>query len=159
MVDPTPSMLHHGNYSMLNPHHTWRRPRCYHGDLGNAPFLCVVARYQKNAPLCHCNRDRAVLTQCSRDLCEPNCVSTTTSASVRRSYHGLTAPKTCAQCNHQRSEWDLTAMLLWLDCTTLLGCSLCVYCAHAASVPRSYGDHRCYAVYMAPFHGKLECSV
>ena len=44
--------------SRLSPHHTGRRPRRDHGDLGNPPDRGVVARYQKNAPLCDCNGDR-----------------------------------------------------------------------------------------------------
>ena len=34
-----------------------------HGDLGNPPDRRVIAKYQKNAPLCDCNRDRAALAR------------------------------------------------------------------------------------------------
>ena len=44
----------------------------------------------------------------THDLCEPNCVSTTTSASVRRSYHDLTPPWTRVQCDHRRPYSDVT---------------------------------------------------
>ena len=76
------------NNPMLSPRHAGRQPRCDHGDVGNPPDRRVVAKYLKNAPLC--------------DLCEPNCPSTTTSASVRRSYHDLTAPRTRARWDHRR---------------------------------------------------------
>ena len=84
----------------------------------------------------------------ARDLCVPNCVSTTTSASVRRSYHDLTAPWTRAQCDHRRPYSDATPTQ-----ATALRC----LGASVASVRRSYGNHRRFAVYLAPFHGKLEC--
>ena len=94
----------------LSPRHTGRRPRCDHGDLGNPPDRRVVAGYQKNAPLCDCNKDRAALSRRSgARLCEPNCASTATSASVRRSYHDLTAPRTRVQCDHRRPYSDATA--------------------------------------------------
>ena len=42
----------------------------------------------------------------TRDLCEPNCVSTMTSASVWRSYHDLMASWKRAQCDHRRPYSD-----------------------------------------------------
>ena len=83
-----------------------------------------------------------------RTFCEPNCVSTMTSASSGGSYHDLTAPRTWAQCDHQWSECDLTVILLW---------SVPVPYQYFVAVPRSYGDHQCFTLYMAPFHGKLKC--
>ena len=77
-----------------------------------------------------------------------NCASTATSESVRRSYHDLTARPSATL---RRCYYDIG------DRTTLLGRSRCVCCAHTASVRRSYGDHRRFAVYLAPFHGKIEC--
>ena len=68
---------------------------------------------------------------------------TTTS---RRPRHAPSATISDQNATVQRRYYDLG------DRTTLLGRSHCVYCAHTASVPRSYGDHRRFAVYMAPFN-------
>ena len=141
---------------MLSPRHTGRRPRCDHGDLGNPPDRRVVARYQKNAPLCDCNRYRAALGRRSdarplwaqlrfhNDLC----VSTTL---IPRPHGALNTRSVRPSATLQRCYYDIR------DRTTLLGRSRGVCCAHTASVLRSYGDHRRFAVYLAPFHDKLEC--
>ena len=60
-------------------------------DIRKTP-LCVT-------PMGTAQRSHGALTG---DLCELNGVSSTTSASVRRSYHDLTAPKTRARCDHRR---------------------------------------------------------
>ena len=70
----------------------------------------MVAKYQKKTLLCVTAtgtvlRSHGALT---RELCEPNCASTMTSASVRRSYHDLTAPWTRAQCGHRWPYSDVT---------------------------------------------------
>ena len=97
----------------LYPRHTAWRPRCDHGDLRNPPDRRMVAGFHKSAPLCDCNRDRAALawlfSSLTRDLYEPNCVSITTSASVRRSYHDLIGPTTHAQCAHRRHAHTTTS--------------------------------------------------
>ena len=140
----------------LSPRHTGWRQRCDHGDLGNPPDRRVVARYQKNAPLCDCNGDRAALARRSDvwpwwaqlrfhyDLC----VSTTL---IPRPHGALDTRSVRPSVTLQRCYYDKG------DGTTLLGRSRRVCCAHTASVRRSYGDHRRFAVYLAPFHGKLEC--
>ena len=71
-----------------------------------------------------------------RDLCEPNCVSTTTSASVWRSYHDLTAPRTRAQCNHRRPS--TIRMRPYSDATTTLATTRCLS-ASAASIAHAHG--------------------
>ena len=88
----------------------FKRPRCDHGDLRNPPDHRMVAKYQKKTLLCVTAtgtvlRSHGALT---RKLCEPNCASTMTSASVRRSYHDLTAPWTRAQCDHRWPYSDVT---------------------------------------------------
>ena len=67
-------------------------------DIRKKTLLCVTA-------IGTVLRSHGALT---RDLCELNCVSTTTSASVRRSYHDLTAPWTRAQRDHRRPYSDAT---------------------------------------------------
>ena len=125
-----------------------------HGDLGNPPDRRVIAKYQKNAPLCDCNRDRAALARRSDarplwaqlrfhyDLC----VSTTL---IPRPHGALDTRSVRPSATLQRCYYDIG------DRTTLLGRSHRVCCAHRASVLRSYGDHLRFTVYLAPFHGKL----
>ena len=138
----------------LKPRHTGRWPRCDHGDLGNPPDRRVVARYQKNAPLCDCNRDRAALARRSDarplwaqlrfhyDLC----ISTTL---IPWPHGALDTRSVRPSATLQRCYYDIG------DRTTLLGRSRRVCCVHTASVLRSYGDHRRFALYSAPLHGKL----
>ena len=140
----------------LSPRHTGRRPRCDHGDLGNPPDRRVVVRYQKNAPLYKCNRDRAALARRSDarplwaqlrfhyDLC----ANTTL---IPRPHGALDTRSVRPSATLQRCYYDTG------DPTALLGRSRCVCCAHTVSVLRSYGDHRRCVVYLTPFHGKLEC--
>ena len=125
-----------------------------HGDLGNPPDRRVVARYQKKRSSVW--QDRAALARRSDarplwaqlrfhyDLC----VSTTL---IPRPHGALDTRSVRPFATLQRCHYDIG------DCTTLLGRSRRVCCAHTASVPRSYGDHRRFAAYLAPFHGKLEC--
>ena len=110
---------------------------------------------RKNAPLCDCNRDRAALARRSDarplwaqlrfhyDLC----VRTTL---IPQTHGALDTRSVRPSTTLQRCYYDIG------DRTTLLGRSRRVCCAHTASVLRSYGDHRRFAVYLAPFHGKLE---
>ena len=133
------------------------------GDLVNPLDRRVVAGYQKNAPLCGCNRDYAALARRSgarplwAQLCfhYDLCVSTTLMPQPHAAQNTRSVRPSATISDHnttlQRCHYDLG------DRTTLVGRSHCVYCSHTACVPWSYGDHRCYAVYMAPFHGKLEC--
>ena len=144
--------------SRLSPRHTGRRPRRDHGDLGNPPDRGVVARYQENAPLCYCNRDHAALAR--RSGARPSwaqlrfhydlCVSTTL---IPRPHGALNTRSVWPSATLQRCHYDIG------DRTTLPGRPSCACCAHTASVRRSYGDHRYrrFAVYLAPFQGKLEC--
>ena len=116
----------------------------------------MVTGYQKNAPLCDCNRDRAAFSRRSgvrplwaqlRFHCDL-CVSATL---IPRSHGAQDTRSVRPSATLQRCYYDIG------DRTTLLGRSRCVCCAHTASVRRSYGNHRRFAVYLAPFHGKLEC--
>ena len=140
----------------LSPRHTGQRPRCDHGDLGNPPDHRVIAGYHKKAPLCDCNKDRAVLAWHSDarplwsqlrfhcDLC--------VSATLIPQPHGAQDTRSMRpSVTLQPCHYNIG------DRTTLLGRSHCVCWANTASIPRSYGDHRRFAVYLAPFHGKLEC--
>ena len=70
----------------------------------------MVAKYQKKALLCVTATGTVLCSHgdLTRELCEPNCASTMTSASVRRSYHDLTAPWTRAQCDHRWPYSDVT---------------------------------------------------
>ena len=131
-----------------------KAPATQDGDLGDPPDRRVVARYQKNAPLCDCNRDRATLARRSDarplwaqlrfhyDLC----VSTTL---IPRHHGALDTRSVRPSATVQRCYYDIG------DRTTLLGRSCRVCCAHTASVLWSYGDHLRFTVYLAPFHGKL----
>ena len=112
----------------------------------------------QNAPLCDCNRERVALARRSdarplwAQLRPPYDLCVSTTLIPRR--HGSVRPSATTSDQNatlQRCYYDLG------DHTTLLGRSRSVYCAHAASVPRSYGGHRRYDVHMAPFHGELEC--
>ena len=92
-----------------------RWPSCDHGDPGNPQNRRVVAGYQK--PLLRVTAIGIVVRSHGalvHDLCEPSCVSATTSASAWHLYYDLMAPRTRAQCDHQRSKCDRTATLLWL---------------------------------------------
>ena len=132
---------------------TTLRPRC---DLGNPPDRPVVARYQKNAPLCDCNRDRAALAW--RSDAQPLwaqlhfhydlCVSTTL---IPRPHGVLDTRSVRPSVTVQWCYYDIC------DRTTLLGRSCRVCCEHTASALRSYGDHWRFILYLALFHGKLEC--
>ena len=137
------------------PRHTGRRPCCDHGDLGNPPDRRVVARYQKNAPMCDCNRDRAALARRSDarlfflaqlrfhyDLC----VSTTL---IPRPHGTLDRRSVRPSATLQRYYYDKG------DRTTLLGRSHRVCCAHTTSVLLSYGDNLRFTVYLALFLCKL----
>ena len=137
------------------PRHTGRRPCCDHGDLGNPPDRRVVARYQKNAPMCDCNRDRAALARRSDarlfflaqlrfhyDLC----VSTTL---IPRPHGTLDTRSVRPSATLQRYYYDIG------DRTTLLGRSHRVCCAHTTSVLLSYGDNLRFTVYLAPVLCKL----
>ena len=139
---------------LLSPRHTGQRPCCDHGDLGNPPDRRVVARYQKNIPLCDCNRDRAALARRSDarplwaqlhfhyDLC----VSATL---IPRPHGALDTRSVRPSATLQRCYYDIG------DRTTLLGGSHRVCSAHTALVLRSYGDHLRFTVYLAPFLCKL----
>ena len=141
---------------LLSSRHTGLQPCCDHGDLRNPPDCRLVTKYQKNAPLCDCNRDRAALARRSDarplwaqlrfhyDLC----VSTTL---IPRPHGALDTRSVRPSATLQRCYYDIG------DRTMLLGHSCRVCWAHTASVLRSYGDHRRFAVYLAPFHGNLEC--
>ena len=75
------------------------------------------------------------------------CISTTL---IPRPHGALDTRSVRPLTTLQRCHYDIG------DRTTLLGRSRRVCCAHTASVPRFYGDHRRFAVYLAPFHGKLD---
>ena len=155
-------VLHHSGYGnsnmqytdYLSPRHTGRRPCCDHGDLRNPPDRRVVARYQKNAPLCDCNRDRAALARRSgaRPLWAQLrfhynlCVSTTL---IPLPHGSLDTRSVWPSATLQRCYYDIG------NSTTLLGRSHRVCCAHTALVLRSYGDHLRFTVYLAPFLCKL----
>ena len=99
-----------------------------HGDLGNPTNRRVVARYQKNVPLCDCNRDRAALARRSDaqplwdqlcfhcDLCASTTLiprphgaldmrSVPPSATLQRCYYDIGDPPHCA-------AWTLPSRLL-----------------------------------------------
>ena len=78
------------------PKESTRSP--YVRQISEKTLLCVTA-------IGTVLRSHGALT---RNLCEPNCTSNTTSASVRRSYCDLTAPWTRAQSDHQRAYSDAT---------------------------------------------------
>ena len=76
------------------------------------------------------------------------CVSTTL---IPRPHGALDTRSVRPSATLRRCYYDIG------DRTTLLGRSRRVRCAHTASVLRSYGDHRRFAVYLPPFPVKLEC--
>ena len=100
----------------IEPRHTGRRPPRDHGDPGNSQDRRVVAGYQNKTLLC-VTAIGIVLSShgaLARDLSEPSCFSPTTSASAWHCCQDVTARRTRAQCNHQRSKCDRTATLLRL---------------------------------------------
>ena len=140
---------------MLSPRHTGRRPHCDHGDLGNPSNRHVVASYQKNAPLFDCNRDHAVLARCSG--ARPLWAQLRFQYDICFSATLLPWPHDVQDMHSFRSSATLQRCYYDIgDHTMLLGHFCCVCFAHTASVRRSYCDHRRFAIYLAPFHSKLE---